>query len=388
MICSKQECTACGACRDACPQECISLLEDELGALYPHINPLKCVKCGLCKTICPAEQKKNFHRTQAVYVAWSESERYSSASGGVASELYRYYLSQGWMCYGVIINRECCKYVRMQMDDIGDVKNSKYVYSDTAGVYKDIKNYLALGKRVLFIGLPCQVQGLYSFIRNPNDLLVTVDIICHGVTPFRYLEEHISQIEKRHNTQAKKISFRDPEFSTSSFVFSLRNSKKLFYNKSVDSSDVYQLGYHHFLTYRENCYHCIYAKQERVGDITIGDFSGLGRLNSFNFPRENISCVLINTQVGESMIKSVKSIEMHERPMGEAFNYEKQLNRPSEPHPSRKIFEELYRKNVGFSKAASVALREDINYVRFHKAFFERVRNKFIRIIKKIFNLA
>lgn len=47
---------------------------------------------------------------------------------------------------------------------------------------------------------------------------------------------------------------------------------------------------------RENCYSCNYSKPERVSDITIGDFIGLGKTIPFDFPTHNVSSVTTNTQ--------------------------------------------------------------------------------------------
>ena len=43
----KDECQACGTCKDECPQEAI--ME---GDVY-SIDPEKCVECGACADVCP-----------------------------------------------------------------------------------------------------------------------------------------------------------------------------------------------------------------------------------------------------------------------------------------------------------------------------------------------
>lgn len=49
----KEECCGCTACYAICPQRAISMLEDEEGFEYPHINEKKCVRCFLCSEVCP-----------------------------------------------------------------------------------------------------------------------------------------------------------------------------------------------------------------------------------------------------------------------------------------------------------------------------------------------
>ena len=64
------------------------------------------------------------------------------------------------------------------------------------------------------------------------------------------------------------------------FVFSLfdRKGEKI-YSRPVLSEDVYQVGYHKALIYRENCYACLYAGEDRCGDLTISDYKGIGKRN-------------------------------------------------------------------------------------------------------------
>ena len=43
--------------------------------------------------------------------------------------------------------------------DLKNIKGSKYVKSNPVAVYESVKKILKDGKKVLFIGLPCQVAG-------------------------------------------------------------------------------------------------------------------------------------------------------------------------------------------------------------------------------------
>ncbi len=44
------ECTACGACQDECPEEAISEGDEKY-----IINPDLCTDCGACADVCPVE---------------------------------------------------------------------------------------------------------------------------------------------------------------------------------------------------------------------------------------------------------------------------------------------------------------------------------------------
>ena len=49
----KSDCCGCSACVQKCPKQCISLVEDSEGFLYPEVVAAECVGCGLCEKVCP-----------------------------------------------------------------------------------------------------------------------------------------------------------------------------------------------------------------------------------------------------------------------------------------------------------------------------------------------
>lgn len=364
VICEKNDCTGCGACVNICPHSCISLCEDRLGALYPEIDSQRCVECNLCVKICPSNREPNYKTPRRAYAAWSRSvpDRQNSASGGVAAKIYEYAIEQGWYSVGVKFDVELGAYFIPinTKADVELVRNSKYTYSNAGDIYYQIKKQLDAGRQVLFIALPCQVAALYSFLRRPYSNLLTVDIICHGVAPTKYIKQHIESIELQKSRKTQMVSFRDPEFKTNKFVFSLRDINGCFYKAKAQSCDLYQIGYHKALIYRENCYKCKYACSQRVADITIGDFSGLGRVASVDFSGENVSCVLINSDSGTKFFETLSDkIEAFERPLAEALNYEKQLQSPSVPHPQRDRFVKRYIELQDFDKAIHPLLKQD-----------------------------
>lgn len=365
IICDYQSCTGCSACRDACPKQCISMLPDPLDATYPIVDEKKCINCAICEKTCPNNLTIVYRQPQKVLVAWSKDDevRCTSASGGIAYELYKYWVKNEGVATGVVYDRdEGCHFILIEKEeDIKPVQNSKYTFSDTNGIYKVVRKKLDAGIPVLFIGVPCQVAGLYGFLKKDYDNLTTVDIICHGMPPAAYLRQHVESIEKNKKERTFELSFRDPKYYTHTFTFTLKNaSGKEFYTKKVLTTDNYQLGYHRALIYRENCYHCHYARMERISDLTIGDFSGLGRFAPFLHSRQNTSCVLQNTDKGFRLLNSMDdSIYLEERPEREAYDVEKQLKDPSVKHEGRSNFESEYKISKDYEKASNLALKTE-----------------------------
>lgn len=372
IICEKNLCSGCAACQEICPKGCISFEPDELGVVYPKIDAEKCIECGVCREVCPNNTLPAYHYPIKAFAAWSNDDetRRTSASGGVATEMYRLFLSEGGRCVGVRYDVEkgaIYQFVESEQD-ILSVKNSKYTYSYTNGIYREVINALKMGVEVLFIGLPCQVSGLQKFLKRDYDNLYTVDIICHGVAPTEYIQQHVKRVEATKSTKAEAVTFRDPAKGTHRFFLGLYDKSKCFYSKNMEGADLYQIGYHKALIYRENCYRCAHAQAERVGDLTIGDFSGLGRDAACSYNGIGVSCILANTEKGLKLVERLsKQISLFERPLSEALNYEGQLRRPSVKHPQREQFEKLYKATANFEESAKMALKADVRRFKMAK---------------------
>ena len=92
-ICSENTCTLCKACVSICPVGCVALKKDDLNNEYA-VKGEKCINCNLCEKVCPANKETEFDDIKKCYAAWSLNSiiRKQSASGGIATELYRYEL--------------------------------------------------------------------------------------------------------------------------------------------------------------------------------------------------------------------------------------------------------------------------------------------------------
>lgn len=283
-LADKKACTGCGACAYVCPKKCISFKPDGAsGISYPAIDDSLCINCGKCRTFCPALNPLEASKPMQAYAAWSsdKEERRTSASGGIAAEIYKYAIANGWMIVGAAFDDNFK--VRLKLADnveaIKDFKNSKYVFSSTVGVFKDIAGKLKAGYKIAIIALPCQIAAFKKVFHKYMDHLLLVDLVCHDTTPQSYLAQHIRHIESKCGEIASSMSFRDPSFSTDTFTFTLYNvSGYRFYSKRTKDGDGYQVGYHRMISYRENCCHCPFAKAQRVSDLTISDYKGLGVL--------------------------------------------------------------------------------------------------------------
>ena len=362
-LASKDTCTACGACAYRCPHQCISMQENTIGEIYPIIDNDKCIQCHACEKICPVLSPPKLSLPQKTYAAWSldNSTRQTSASGGIAYELYQFALSKGYKVIGASINPD--KSVSLKIanskEDIIPFKNSKYVFSSCYDVFPKIKEELFKESKLLIIGMSCQIAAMRKLYGEKNDIIY-VEILCHGMSPTSYLQQHIALIEQQKNQKAFSLSFRAPEAYTYSYTFTLYDETgHCFYAAKTSDGDTYQYGYHRGVTYRENCYHCPFAQKERAGDIILCDFYGLGRKIPFTHDKREVSCIIVNTKKGRTVIDELISSGMiyaEERPLEEAIDGNPRLQRPSEKTKDRLMFEKRIMQYHGDCEQAIAPL--------------------------------
>lgn len=396
MICPIEKCTACGACSAVCPKEAIILKENSFGSLYPSIDEKKCINCGLCRKVCPNNQALEFKNVYETYAAYSmDKNTYNSAaSGGLASELYKFAINHNWFAMGTIFDRPKGVYYKeiANCKDLNWACNSKYVYSNMLPAFKKYYCHLKNDEKALFIGLPCQCAALFSYLKlrekNLASNLYLVNIICHGVSNWNFLNEHLSFLEKKYETEISKIFFRSKAVDEShkaakSYDYHLRcisDDSHTFYVRDMHKNETFGNAFLNNLIFRDNCYSCRYARPERFSDLTIGDYDGLGIEAEYTNSVKQVSCVLVSSPKGSELINFIKNeIYLEKRPIQEPFKMNGQLNHPSVPHKNRDKFKETYLTTQNFETAVKKSLFKEM-YLSFD------ISGRLKNFIKRNFN--
>lgn len=356
QICPSNHCTGCAACANICPKQCIKMIEDsKLGHLIPYIDQQRCVDCKLCQNTCPQNFESEYRNPLQCFAAWEKNEdSYStSSSGGAASAFSRKILQKGGAVYGCAVQQGIVKHIRIvEEKDLMLLKGSKYVQSIIEErLLIRVKKDLQQGLDVLFIGTPCQVDGVRSFLKKKYyENLYLVDIVCHGVPSQKNLRSHL-QTQISNDKNITFFSFRE----NNEWSLRVYEQSKMVYSSSV-MEDLYFFSFLRALSYKDSCYQCRYAKKERISDVTVGDFWGIGSLNLPEKPKKGLSLILVNTEQGRTLLNNVRgSFYIEERSIDEAVSGNKQLRFPSRKHFARGLFCRLYKK-IGFDSSAKITL--------------------------------
>lgn len=358
-LCASSRCTGCTACMCICPTGSITMQENIWAELHPVINKETCIGCGLCMKTCPQLQELNYNTALDCYAAWriNDSARMDSSSGGIAALLAESVIRQQGVYYGVTFERNAgAHFTRIdKVNDISKTKGSKYVQASLNRVFEEIGHDLSCKREVVFVGSPCQVAGLRAYIANSRysqyrEKLLAVDFLCHGTVPQKYFLEYLDYLEKQQGCHIDYCVFRSnrPE---ENYYLTLMEQNHVCYKKKAER-DKYFYSFLKGITCRDSCIDCQFKSEKRVGDITIGDFIGLGRDSYFEFKNGiNPSLVLVNTELGKTQIATILNQgEFVPRPVEEAVKGGPSLKRETMTNRFRPTFKKHYVQG-GFIRA-------------------------------------
>lgn len=399
----KEDCCGCGACLNSCPQNAISMKEDSYGNVFPEIEENLCVRCGKCISACGYKKDTVGQTPIKVYAAAAKEDMILqiSSSGGAFAALATKILEQSGVVFGCATEFtdktgiQTCHIMVENLSELKKIQGSKYVKSDMVLCYREVLKQLNTGRKVLFSGTPCQVDGLNGFLgRKLYDNLITVDIICHGVPGEKLFRDYIAEEEKKLGMRICDVEFRNKKDGWGSFVLAehcrASDQKKISRFLYARQSSYYWL----FLkgaTYRDSCYSCKYAGGQRFSDLTIGDFWGIEEMHPEYLQKgllnaeKGISCILVNTEKGQSFLETCReNMILLDSTYEAAAKRNGQLNHSTKRHESREAVMELYCKN-GYA-AVDEWYRKHLGMKYYLYQVWDWIPRRWKNIVKKCLN--
>ena len=289
------------------------MISDEEGFWYPQVDKEKCIDCGLCEKVCPIIYKwqPDDSRTTTAMAAINLNEeiRLKSSSGGIFTLIAEEIIHQGGVVFGAAfaddfrsVHHICVD----NTDDLEKLRGSKYVQSKIGDTYKQAKYYLDSGRKVLFTGTPCQIGGLYSYLRRPYENLFTQDIICHGVPSPMVWEKYVENREKKAASSTQRMFFRHKKYGWKTFAVLFEFSNNTAYVKSLQE-DSFMKAFLSNSCLRPSCHHCSFRNPIRQADITLADFWGIHEVFPEFDDDKGTSLVLIHSDRGQSLFDSIQT---------------------------------------------------------------------------------
>lgn len=290
--------------------------------------------------------------------------RENSSSGGIFSAL----ADKFDVVYGVAMTEDCygAEMIRVE-GDISPLRGSKYFQAKVGDTFKQVKKDLEEGRKVLFSGTGCQINGLSMFLGKEYQNLFLLDIICHGTPSPKLWREYVAYQEKQHG-KLESVNFRCKDDSWVDFGM---KENQLYISKDADS---FMRMFLRNYCLRPACYDC-HAKHYKKSDMTIADFWGIENVAPDMNDGRGTSLVITRTDKGQELFERIKS-ELKWKEV----SYEEGVKRnPSEyssvarPQQRDTFFEDLQK--MSFSKLKNKYLEGPL---------WKRAGRKIKRTIKKI----
>lgn len=382
---NKNECCGCGACESVCPMCAITMIEDEQGFYYPHVNSEKCIDCGKCKRVCAFQGKHNSESTiKGVFALQHNNKKVilSSSSGGAFTALSDIIINAGGVVFGAELDKQDFT-VRHKSKDTSEgrdcLKESKYVQSITAGIFSEVSSELEKGRQVLFSGTPCQCAAVKKYFGGSPDNLILVEVLCHGTPSNKILKDHIAMWERKTGKKVTNYHYRSKIYGYE--YTHLIEFEDGTCNKSIELKRLLKL---YTLSMRPSCYNCPYASRHRSADITIGDLWEAGEVAQI-YDHRGTSTVIVNTEKGQKLLDclttscSIKPISLSLDGVG-ALNHCVKQNR------TVRNFWDTYQKSgyeAALEKFAPKTLKSTVYQSLLRTLYYTKTDALFIRIKSK-----
>lgn len=318
------KCNGCGACYWACPHDAVEFVQDSLGFRTARIRQEACTRCGKCTAICPEITRKRPQNaiTPETHAVWNidENTRLTSTSGGAFSALAdRFMRSGGWVCAAVYNEKHLVEHILTnKRGDIERLKQSKYAQSDLKRTFPQIRALLRTGKKVLFVGCPCQVAGLKAYLPNSYlKSLTTVDFICLGSNSPVIYRKYLDMLESQYQSPIRRVWFKNKTHGWNNFSTKVlfESGQEYLQTRNVDPFMRTFIGKNLF--FKETCYSCSFRHFPRFGDLTLGDFWGVHKSLD---PDKGTSVVMANSPKGKALLRdSSASLVLHKRDLSETY---------------------------------------------------------------------
>ena len=363
---TKEECCGCNACGDICPQKSISFAKDIEGFLYPQIDTSTCIKCNLCEKVCPVinidNLKNNDFEKPKCYAAVHKNlqVRFDSTSGGAFSAFAKKAYQDKAYVGGAVWNDDwtVSQFISNNKKDIERLRSSKYIQSNATGFYKEVKELLKNGEKVLVCGTPCQMAALRSFLGKPYENLLILDFVCMYVNSPRIWDAYIKGLEEKHQSKVIYIKDKNKEIGWRTLCTKIvfENGDVIYETKDKNAFRRCYMGMG--VAARPACYNCKFKGFPRISDVSLADFWGVEKYLPKEYDNNlGTSMILLNSNKGKTYYENKVASQMltEEIPFGYILGGNLGLMHSHKPNPA--IDRNAFYKELGHTDLETIVTR-------------------------------
>lgn len=350
-IVKKEECCGCTACDNICPMHSIQMKCDEEGFNYPFVDKEICINCGLCEQTCPVMNPiKQTEYNREGYIARNRDAQIcnESTSGGVASALIQKLFEQGYIVCGAAFDQEFNVIHTYAHDTIEaeGFRGSKFVQSELKNIFTRIKKDLVEGKKITFIGTPCQVHGLKKYLRKDYENLFCIDFICRGVPSPKVWDMYKSEMQKKYRSNFKSVKFRNKTYGyhSSTMRVCFTNGKEYYASGRIDPM---MRAFVSELVSRPSCHNCHFKNIAHTSDITLFDCKNYHTVIGKPDDDKGYTSIIVQSSKGKKLLCETETLlEMEQADLKKMVECDGiMVMNSATANKSRKIFFETLNSN-------------------------------------------
>lgn len=278
---------------------------------------------------------------QAFALKHTEDVLKGSSSGGAFMAIAEAFLkitdNRGYV-FGVCFDEN----MKLKYDGVSGISQcrkfcgSKYITPQLDSALKEVEYRLKRKDYVLFIGLPCHVNGMTHVLKKHDvntERLYTVDLICNGAPSERVWIDFVKLLEHKYKGKLTDFHFRVKGSPSNPY-----KTKAYFENgKTVIDTNItasYNRLFLKKLLIQKKCFSCRYKTLDRYTDLTIGDFWGISHIMPAIEAKNGVSLVLVSTKKGQLLLDKInEGILLSECEDTQFLNYQNNLvSNPEIPH--------------------------------------------------------
>lgn len=358
------ECYSCGACIAVCPKSAILFGIDKKGFLKPEVDLDVCVNCGLCENVCISKVQKNNEPLQAIssFYGFNKNSvvRENSSSGGFFFAIAKQFIEEGGLVCGCVWNDNVMpEHILTDSEqDLTKMMGSKYVQSDISKVYKPIQEALAMRKKVVFFGVPCQIYALKKYF-NDNSNLTLIAIVCHGVMSRSVWETYLNDIHPHERVVSCTMRNKDKGWKNYGLVVQFKDG---YCHRTYRNTDGLLLRcYTDGLFERERCLSCQFKESMIKADIVLGDGWGTNSIVQKMDDGKGISGVIVCTKKGEKLWKLIENqFVINEVPLDLIIESNQRIVKPAEKNKGTDRFYRQFYNGKSLNKLLKVNAKANV----------------------------
>lgn len=307
-VIDKNLCTGCGTCIGICPKEVFSWDEG-----VKTVRPEACIRCGLCEAACPGHKfdfasdwdSKNeklieseaIGRYSSMYVAKAADPEIckAGASGGVITQIACELLEKG-VVQGVvgIKGDDIAPYqfkssIATSREELLSAAGSKYCLIPHNQIIREIKQFSG---KVLYIGLPCQVEGLRKAMKADKVLADRIYAVIGLFCGFNMRADATKYLIRKSKIKKEDISefyYRAKKDGKTGAYIKGKSEKEFFVGKHAYT-------FMNLFFVPKRCTLC-YDYAAEFADLSVGDA----------WEEPNASRVIVRTAVGKDILWSLET---------------------------------------------------------------------------------